>query len=70
VSLRILAELGLINFSNQRLNLKIEIRPAPAKKLALMDSITFCYTQQLKKEVLAWQEQALALPLTELINTF
>jgi single-stranded-DNA-specific exonuclease len=70
ISLRILAELGLINFSNQRLNLKIEVLPAPAKKLALLNSITFCYTKQLKKEVLAWQEQALALPLTELINTF
>ena len=67
ISLRILAELGLINFSKQRLDLKIELLPAPAKKLALLDSITFCYTQQLKKEVIAWQEQALALPLTDLI---
>ena len=67
ISLRILAELGLINFSKQRLDLKIELLPAPAKKLTLLDSITFCYTQQLKKEVIAWQEQALALPLTDLI---
>ncbi|GAB6275274.1 MAG: hypothetical protein STSR0004_21390 [Peptococcaceae bacterium] len=67
ISLRILVELGLINISKQRLDLKIELLPAPAKKLALLDSITFCYTQQLKKEVIAWQEQALALPLNDLI---
>lgn len=70
ISLRILTELGLINFSKQSENLKIELLPKPAKKLALLDSATFCYTQQLKKEVLAWQEQALTLPVTQLLNAF